>query len=142
MSAIAIPNRSEAPGEYLGLLQSLSLEVERAMQAIACNDLEALESSIARQQEKSERLSMLADELGQPPAATHSILQPVDDDLRRQIHDSALRLQQLNLRYSLLLRHSSRSLAMMATLFRSFRGQFQEEDAGTGQKQQTWSCRL
>ena len=43
-----------------------------------------------------------------------------------QIHGAAETLQTLNKRYSALLKHSSRSVALMVSLFSSFRGQIQE----------------
>ena len=51
------------------------------------------------------------------------------------------RLKRLNLRYAILLKYSSRSVALMAALFNSYKGQFQEA-SGTRLKHQTWSCRM
>ena len=58
-----------------------------------------------------------------------------------QIHGAAETLQTLNQRYSALLQHSSRSVALMVSLFSSFRGQIQEA-SGPRLKQQTWSCQM
>lgn len=131
--------RHARAGEHLQLLQALSAELERAMQAMVRNDLADLEDSIASQQELSRRLSALAGELraATPSLAAHS----ADEGLQGQIRCAAAELNKLNLRYSILLEHSSRSVAMMASLFHSFRGQIQE-GAGAGSQHQTWSCRV
>jgi hypothetical protein len=63
------------------------------------------------------------------------------DDLWFQIFAANDTLQALNQRYSILLRLSSHSVALMASLFSSFKGQFQEA-SGPGLKHQTWSCRM
>ena len=129
--------RNEQAGEHLALLRSLARELERAMQAIARNSLTDLEDSIANQQDLSSRLTALA----QDRRAT-SPLSPFtggEGDLRQEVRAAAGELQKLNLQYSKLIEHSSRSAAQMAALFNSFRGQFQE-GSGAREKQQTWSC--
>jgi hypothetical protein len=142
MIAVSVRTRSVQAGEHLQLLRSLGRELERAMHAIAHNDIEQLEQSIANQQEMSSQLSCLADALN-PPAPTEVPFSSdsIDPDLMLQIRAAGGELQQLNLRYSILLQHSSRSVALMASLFSSFRGEFQEA-SGPRLKQQTWSCRM
>lgn len=140
MTAAVAPTRGQRAGEHLRLLQALSLELEKAIHAIACDDLATLTSSIACQDEMSEQLNRLADALATSQSGPAA--EPLDQDLKRQLLESSQQLDQLNLRYSLLLKHSSRSVAMMATLFRSFSGEIQEEVADKDQRQQTWSCRI
>jgi hypothetical protein len=142
MIAVSVRTRTVQAGEHLQLLRSLAGELERAMRAIARNDIDELEQSIANQQEMSSQLSNLADDLNAPahahlPFSSDSI----DADLIQEIQAAAGELQTLNLRYSILLKHSSRSVAMMASLFSSFRGEFQEA-SGTRLKHQTWSCQM
>lgn len=134
------PTRNTQAGEHLELLRSLARELDRAMRAIASNNLAELEDSIARQQDLSVRLTELArDRRGaQAPALPDAAR---DGDLRNEIHAAAGELHKLNLQYSMLIEHSSRSAAQMAALFRSVQGQFQEA-SGTGEKHQTWSCRM
>ncbi|MGB6720815.1 MAG: hypothetical protein WBE72_08485 [Terracidiphilus sp.] len=116
--------------------------MEKAMQAMAHNDLEAIEESIANQQELSRQLNSLADELSAPvPERPTATPESIDPDLMLEIRAAAAELEKLNLRYSILLKHSSRSVALMASLFSSFRGQFQEA-SGARLKQQTWSCQM
>jgi hypothetical protein len=59
----------------------------------------------------------------------------------QQIRTADGTLQQLNRRYAALLQHSSRSVALMTSLFSSFHGQFQEA-SGPRLKHQTWSCQM
>jgi flagellar biosynthesis/type III secretory pathway chaperone len=132
--------RNRAAGEHLVLLRSLARELERAIEAIAHNNLAELEESIATQQDLSVRLTELAHnrrEAGTQPPSAHNI----DLDLRGEIQTAAGELQKLNLRYSLLIEHSSRSAAQMAALFRSFRGQIQEA-SGARENHSTLSCQV
>jgi hypothetical protein len=134
--------RNGKAGEHLHLLRALALELQRAMAAIAASDLPELEDSVANQQELSARLTLIAEDwatsLKSDPAAW---FEGVDASLRDQIRSAAAELRKLNLRYSLLLQHSSRSVALMTSLFRSFRGQLQEAP-GAGLHKQTWSCHV
>jgi hypothetical protein len=142
MTVPAVQDRNGKAAEYLQLLRSLAGEMETAMQAIARNALPDIEESVAAQQSMSARLVELADELSAPlrssPAAS-SI--GIDEDLRRQILVSGDALQTLNRRYAALLQHSSRSVALMVSLFSSFKGQFKEA-SGPRMKHQTWSCQM
>jgi hypothetical protein len=142
MITVSVRTRTVQAGEHLQLLRSLAFELERAMQAIAINDIGELEQSIANQQEMSSQLSRLADDLSAPTEARlPSPSESIDSDLMTEIHAAAGELQTLNLRYSVLLKHSSHSVALMASLFSSFRGEFKEA-SGPRLKQQTWSCQM
>jgi len=142
MTGAGVQDRDTKAAEYLQSLRSLTGELERAMQAIARNALPELEESIASQQALSARLGELANELCVPLEAKAPISQAcIDEGLRRQIRAASGTLQSLNHRYALLLQHSSRSVALMASLFSSLKGQFQEA-SGPGLKQQTWSCQM
>lgn len=129
-------------GEYLEHLQSMALELERSMQAIANNSLVPLEDSVANQQALATRLSTLAHDLSRSHEDTTSAVAPSDDEaLMQSICGAADKLQNLNQIYAALLKHSSHSVGLMVSLFRSFKGQMQE-DSGAGSKQQTWSCQM
>jgi hypothetical protein len=141
MIAAETPTRNVKAGEHLRLLRSLSSELERAMRAIAGNNLRELEESVSNQQALSVELGQLADELRASALAQAAVVaDPIEPELMREIHDAAGELNRLNLRYSILLKYSSRSVALMAALFSSFRGQFQEA-SGAGLKQ-AWSGRM
>jgi hypothetical protein len=142
MTGDAVQDRDLKAAEYLQSLHSLTQELERAMQAIAHNELSELEESIASQQILSARLSELANELCVPLEAKPAISQvPMDKNLEQQIRAASGTLQTLNHRYAVLLQHSSRSVALMASLFSSFKGQLQEA-SGPRSKHQTWSCQM
>lgn len=113
-------------GEHLEALRALAIEIDRAMQAIARNDLSELEDSIAVQQSLCCQLSSSSQEIAvcsQLPAGSD---QSLDPQLRRQIADATGELKKLNQRYSTLLKYSSRSAEMMTRLFISYRGQINE----------------
>jgi DNA-binding HxlR family transcriptional regulator len=142
MNTTGVQDRDLKAVEYLQSLRSLTHELERAMQAIAHNALSELEESIDSQQMLSARLGELANDMCVPLEADPAISLPsLDEDLRQQIRSASDTLQKLNHRYAALLRHSSRSLASMASLFSSFQGQFQEA-SGPRLKHQTWSCQM
>ena len=135
--------RTSKAEEYLQLLRSLAVELDRAMQAISSNNLGELEDSISSQQDLSARLSQLATELKPvPPFDIFTELREIPR-ARFDAGDSRCRpeLQELNLRYSYLLQFSSRSVGLMASLFNSFNGQLKEASA-TGRRLQTWSCQV
>ena len=135
-------DRDLKAAEYLLLLRSMTGELERAMQAIARNALPDFEESIDSQQVLSARLARLAEELCAPLNARTSIASAaMDKDMMREIRSADETLQGLNQRYAALLQHSSRSIALMASLFSSFQGQFQEA-SGPRSKHQTWSCQM
>ncbi len=142
MIATQVEDRNVKLGEYLEHLQSMAVELERSMQAIAENSLVPLEDSIANQQNLAGRLSELARDLSTPSPQRSVATSGVEDEaLMQSIRGAAERLHNLNQSYAALLRHSSHSVELMVSLFRSFRGQMQE-DSGVGLKQQTWSCQM
>jgi hypothetical protein len=142
MIAATTQERDAKAMEYLQLLRSLAAELERAMNAIARNALGDLEDSVANQQILSERLAILVDELCVPLKADQPASRSVaDEGSTRQIRVASDTLQKLNRRYAALLQHSSRSVALMASLLGSFKGQFQEA-SGPRLKHQTWSCQM
>jgi uncharacterized phage infection (PIP) family protein YhgE len=142
MTTAGDQDRESKAAEYLQALRSMTRELERAMQAIAHNALPDFEESIDNQQVLSARLVQLADELSAPLAAQPAIARAtMDKDIMQQIRTADGTLQQLNRRYAALLQHSSRSVALMTSLFSSFHGQFQEA-SGPRLKHQTWSCQM
>jgi len=142
MIASQLDDRNGKLGEYLEHLQSMALELERSMHAIAQHSLVPLEDSIANQQALAMRLSELAKALGKPrQSESEPASASAEQSLLQQIRTATERLHSLNQCYAALLRHSSHSVGLMISLFRSFRGQLQEE-SGAGLKHQTWSCQV
>jgi hypothetical protein len=135
-------NRNLKAAEYLQLLGSLAVELEKAMNAIAQNALPDLEESIVNQQALSSRLTVLVNQICVPLKTETPASKPgLDEEMIGQIHTASNSLQQLNRRYAALLQHSSRSVAQMVELFNSVRGQIQEA-SGPRLKVQTWSCQM
>jgi hypothetical protein len=157
MTATAVQDRKDNAAEYLQLLRSLAGEMEKAMQAMTQNALPDLEESVSNQQMMSARLLVLAEALSGPlkfnpaksiPAAVNPVstnpVRPsmnIDADMMHQVQVANESLQKLNRRYAALLEHSSRSVAMMSSLFGSLQGQFKEA-SGPRLKHQTWSCQM
>jgi hypothetical protein len=152
MTAPAVQDRKDNAAEYLQLLRSLAGEMEKAMQAITRNALPDLEESVSNQQTMSARLLVLADDLSGPlktnparsiPFSVTPARSPIniDADMMQQVQAANESLQRLNRRYAALLEHSSRSVAMMSSLFGSVQGQFKEA-SGPRLKHQTWSCQM
>lgn len=137
-----VQDRNSKLAEYLQLLRLMAFELDRAMKAIAQNSLADLEDSIANQEAFSTRLREISLDLSRsvkekpavPPAGFES-------GLVGEIHAASETLQALNSRYSALLKLSSHSVALMVTLFNSYKGQIQE-DSGSRAKYQTWSCQM
>lgn len=131
--------RTLKAGEHLQLLRLLAAELERAMQAISDNNLPEFQDSIAAQQDMCARLAQVAEGAEPCAASACSSRDSIPAALTEEIRAAAAELEHLNLRYSYLLKYSSRSVAMMVSLFHSFQGQL-KEGSGAGSKMQTWSC--
>jgi hypothetical protein len=127
--------------EYLGNLRALSAEVENAMQIIACNSLAEFQESVARQEILTARLADISKDLMLPEECEDPTAVPiVSAEIAAQIRVANEHLQMLNRRYSGLLRHSSHSVGLMLSLFKSSRGYYRET-SGSTLNRQTWSCR-
>jgi len=118
---------------------ALGGELERAIQAIAENSLIDLEESVAHQQQLGVKLHALADGLSPQLDDDAPISTSLSGDIVYQIHAATEVLQNLNLCYAALLRHSSRCTGQMTALFQTFEGQ---DSIGPGTKRQTWSCTM
>jgi hypothetical protein len=142
MTANAVQDRKARPPNILSYCDPWQARWKRAMQAIAHNALPDLEESVASQQIMSARLLVLADEIS-PSLKSNPAVSPAgaDADMMQQVLVAGDTLQKLNRRYAALLQHSSRSVALMASLFSSYKGQFKEA-SGPRLKHQTWSCQM
>jgi hypothetical protein len=127
---------------YLQQLQALAFEISVAMDAIARNAINNLQESVAKQEMLCAVLASLANSIGAP--ATSSERMPLglsDNSVARKIQATTTVIQDLNLQYAALLKHSGRSIALLVSLCRTHTGQFQE--AGLSRlKRQTWSCEM
>ena len=142
MISTCVHDRNGKLEEYLQLLHSMAFELKRAMSAISRNSIQSLEDSLANQQVFSTRLVELADDLSAPDRPERRLDRAAADDaLLQRINAATQALQGLNSRYSALLKYSSRSVALMVSLFSSYQGQIQE-GSGPRLKVETWSCQM
>ena len=126
---------------YLLQLQTLAFEISVAMDSIAANALTSLQESVAKQEMLCSVLASLAKTIR---AKVRSPEQPVvlsDSSIEPRIQAASEAIRQLNLQYAALLKHSGRSLALLASLCRSHTGWFAEA-RGPRSKHQTWSCEM
>jgi hypothetical protein len=135
-------DRDQRTRDYLETAHSLVRELERAMQAISCNGLSALEESLAEQEVLTVRLRSLRKQLWVFNDIQPACLRPaLGTELQSDLVTAHAELQAVNRVYEAVLGHSSHSAALMTSLLGSVKGQFQEA-SGPRQKYQTWSCRM
>lgn len=146
MENMGSTDRDQQARDYLAIARSLIDELERAMQAIGRNALSDLEDSITEQEVLTARLRALPSPFrvggDLHPAASPAIMQPgLDRQLAKEVSVVRAELQGVNRVYAAVLRHSSSSASLMASLLDSFKGHFQEA-SGPRLKYQTWSCQM
>jgi hypothetical protein len=122
---------------YLGELDCLASEINIAMRAIATNALGDLVSSVAKQEMLCSSLAAMAGHLSHGSGS--SLPLSLDVPIRDKVQLAITSIRNLTLQYSCVLKHSGRSIAILASLCRSHSGQF--ENMGAARlKRQTWSC--
>ncbi|MDR3735504.1 MAG: hypothetical protein P4L10_08220 [Acidobacteriaceae bacterium] len=142
MKGEASEARDAAAIVYLQQLQLLAAEIQVAMKAIASNALSVMEESVAKQEMLCavlrEKAKTIGDGLRSP---VQRIPHCPDDTIEFRIMTTSAAIRELNLQYASLLKHSGRSIHLLASLCRSQAGQIRE-DRGTRSKRQTWSCEM
>lgn len=136
---------SDAPmfegSEYLDHMQALGAELENAMQIIPRNSLVELQESVGRLEILAGCLADMSKHLTLPGGCDRPAAVPiVSAEMAAQIRAANEHLRLLNKRYSALLRHSSHSVALMLSLFKSSRGDYRGT-SGSTLNRQAWSCR-
>jgi hypothetical protein len=142
MNGNALRTRDEIAAKYLQQLQALAVEISSAMDAIACNALPKFQECVAKQEILCDTLASMAKTVGegfQPP--TRPSQDSADSAMSQKIWAASLSIRNLNLQYAALLKHSGKSIALLASLCRSQSGQFPEA-CGARSKRQTWSCEM
>jgi hypothetical protein len=142
MNSQAFQDSDQLAAAYLQQLQALGFEISLAMDAIAGNALNEFQESVAKQEMLCAALATIAKTIrkqvgfpGQPlPICT-------DPAVEQKIKATLAAIRQLTLQYAALLRHSGKSVALLASLCRSHTGQF-EGARGSRLKRQTWSCEM
>jgi anti-sigma28 factor (negative regulator of flagellin synthesis) len=127
---------------YLQHLQALALEISATMNAIAGNDLTRFRDTVAQQEMLCAVLATMGrtirTKLESSDAALPAFSDPtVEENIRVAIGT----IRQLNPQYGALLKHSGRSIALLASLCRSCTGQVLEMN-GTRLKRETWSFEM
>lgn len=125
---------------YLECLESLASEIAAAIQAIAANSLERLTESVSKQELLCASLSAMAVKQG-PTGKLTSVasLSWSDPDMAAKIRSANQAIRALTLEYAALLKHSGKSIALLAALYRGYMGAFPHQ-SGSGIRRQTWSC--
>ena len=142
MNEEAIQTHDQLAAAYLLQLQTLAFEISVAMDAIAANALTSFQESVAKQEMLCGVLANMANTITK---RVRSSAQPIlflsDSSVESRIRATSEAIRELNLQYAALLRHSGRSIAILASLCRTHTGQFQEA-RGPRSKRQTWSCEM
>ena len=142
MSEEAIQTHDQLAAAYLLQLQTLAFEISVAMDAIAANAHTSFQESVAKQEMLCSVLAHMAKTIhGKVRSSEQPLLGLSDSSIEPRIRAAREAIRQLNLQYAALLRHSGRSIALLASLCRSHTGQFQEA-CGPRSKRQTWSCEM
>lgn len=125
---------------YLEQLQGLAFEIALAMDAIAANALSRFQESVAKQEMLCFNLVQITNAVSQGYPSFRDALH-VDSAVEQKIEAASEAIRRLNMRYAALLKHSGRSIALLASLCRNHLGQSQEV-RGSRLKRQTWSCEM
>ena len=137
-----LETRDQVAATYLEQLQALAFEISVTMDAIADNALPTLQESVAKQEMLCASLATMADTVNQCFGSPGEPSRPrTDAAIDGKIRSTSAAICDLNLQYAALLRHSGKSIAVLASLYRSHTGQFQEA-RGPRSKHQTWSCEM
>lgn len=134
--------RDQIAATYLQHMQDLAFEISIAMEAIAANAMPKFQESVARQEMLCASLATTANTVSkglrtcERPSPTC-----VDREVEEKIRATGAAIRELNLQYAALLKHSGRSIAILASLCTNHTGRFQEA-RGSRLKHQTWSCEM
>ena len=142
MNNATLQSRDQIAASYLQQMQALAFEISVAMDAIAANALPKFQESVARQEMLCAGLASMANTVSNGfRALDHPLPSSADAEIQRKIRAASGAIRELNLQYAALLKHSGKSIALLALLCRSHQGQFQEA-RGSRLKHQTWSCQM
>jgi hypothetical protein len=135
-----LQTRDQLAATYLLQLQALACEISVAIDSIAANALTRFQESVAKQEMLCDSLvTMARPGSGGIRSSQPSLLLPTDASVDLKIRETSAAIRELNLQYAALLKHSGKSIALLASLCRTHTGQFQEA-RGPRLKHQTWSC--
>jgi hypothetical protein len=142
MNDEALHQRDQLVTAYLQQLQALAFEISVAMDAIAANALPRFQESVAAQEMLCGSLVSMANTVSEGyRSSDQSLPLCIDPTVELKIRAAGRAIQELNLQYAALLKHSGRSIALLISLCRSHTGRSQEA-RGPRLKHQTWSCEM
>jgi hypothetical protein len=142
MNDEALQKRDQIAATYLQEMQELAFEITVAMDAIASNTFPRFQDSVARQEMLCTSLAAKANTVSEGfRSSERPLLCGLDPEIERKIRTASGAIRELNLQYAALLKHSGKSIALLALLCRSHSGRFQEA-RGPRLKHQTWSCEM
>lgn len=141
-SSAVLPARSSAEGcaaAYLERFEALASAISDAIRAISANSHANLRESVARQEALCDELLSMSGAEAQRAGISLAALTQADSAIGDRIRATAQSLQQLNLEYATLLRQSGRTIALLASLWRSNNGVL-PRSVCLDPMRQTWSC--
>jgi hypothetical protein len=142
MNDVALQTRDQIAAAFLQQMQEMAREISAAMDAIAGNAIPRFQESVVKQEMLCASLAAMANTASEGfPSSKSPLFSGIDAALDLKIRAASKAICELNLQYSALLKHSSRSIALLSLLCRSHTGQFQEA-RGPRLKHQTWSCEM
>ena len=127
---------------YLQCLDALRLEIANAIEAIAANALDRLQDSIAKQETLCFRLQILAnaDAAHHREALDRAVCsQAAPAPLYRESQESYRILCAISLEYAAILRHSGKTITLLDSLCRGYRGAFSSVSGAEGDRPM-WFC--
>jgi hypothetical protein len=138
----ALQKRDQIAATYLHEMQELASEITVAMDAIASNTLSGFQESVARQEMLCASLASMANAVSEGfRSPEQPVLSGLDSAVGQKIRAAGGAIRELNQQYAALLKHSGKTIALLALLCRSQSGRLQEA-RGPRLKYQTWSCEM
>jgi uncharacterized protein (DUF342 family) len=142
MNDETLQTREQIAVTYLQHMQELAFEISVAMDAIAANALPRFQESVAKQEMLCATLAKAANAVNNVSSSKEKPFPPGGGtEVELKIRTTSAAIRELNLQYAALLKHSGRSIAILASLCTSHTGRFQEA-RGPRLKHQTWSCEM
>jgi flagellar biosynthesis/type III secretory pathway chaperone len=134
--------RDQLAATYLQHLEALSFEISVAMKAITSNEIIRFRDSVAQQEMLCAVLATMERTIREKVRSSDPAVPAFSDAaVEQKIRMTIGAIRQLNLQYGALLKHSGRSIALLASLCKTHTGQVFEIN-GTRPNRQTWSCEM
>ena len=126
--------------EHLAQVHALSQAIASAISAIEKNDLPQLETYVAAQETMCNRLSGTKGIFPLSPKTNALANGNPEAQLQQELRQAHVALAQLNRVYAALLKRSSRSVGLMAALYRQSAGY--DRSSAPAPQRHSWSCEV